>query len=1147
MTLSSSANNNFVEQSGGQNPLNGMNVGFGAAPTLIDFDGDGDLDVFVGVEAGSISYLENVGSAVQPTFVERTGNANPFDEVVIADSFSNPTLADLDGDGQIDTAVVGNGAGTLNYFSYDGNQFIEQTGSDNPLDGVTLAAFSAPEFVDLDGDGRLDLVVGDNDGLLSFFRNDGAGFTQQTGGDNPLDGIDVDFSSKPTFADIDGDGDLDAFVGESAGGTIHYFENAGTATAPQFVERVGAENPFDGVSITGSAPTLGDLDGDGDLDAIVGGFDGSLTYFVNNPSVSLSVDRVTPSEAGAIGAFIVTSSEPAPEGGLTITYTLEAGDYAATAGIDYQPLGGEVTIAAGETTATIDLVALDDQAFDPIKVVTITLSPPEGYLVPAREATAYLAIEDNESKTLLAKTLNEPNFKDQWYLWNTPYNRGMAGVDLNLLKVWLDYSGEGVKVGIVDDGVDAEHPDLAANYDPTPNPDEVLIDLFGHGTAVAGIVAAIAGNGQGGTGIAHGAGITSFPLPFEAYGNDTDKFLKAVEKVLKSQMAMDVANNSWGFPLPFEANFQDPNFLETSKIIQEVVEKGRDGLGTVYVFSAGNFRDIGHTANYSNLTTSRHTIAVAALTADGVHTSYSSPGANLLISAFGSESGTVFSTDIVGEAGFSPGDYTYSFGGTSAAAPMVTGIVALMLEANPNLGYRDVQEILAYSARWNDTDNATWKINSATNWNGGGLHHSSDYGFGLVDALAAVRLAETWQTQHTAANEKRVSHTSTSGLAIPDAEPVGLRDSIRVTRGVEIDYVEVDVEINHANYSDLMVTLTSPTGVVSELVDRVPRSLDPFEFGYDPDKVDGQDFLYTFSTTANWGETGVGDWTLAVTDAKTGDTGTLNQWTLNLYGDALTTDDTYIYTNDFAHAKLDHDAKRQTLRDANGGYDTLNAAAVTTDLSLILDPGQTSQVAGKHLGIESDTLIEQAFGGDGNDLIVGNLADNTLHGGRGDDTVAGGFGSDTIYGNGGDDRLRGDLNIRADGGAIGGDDLIYGGDGHDAISGKGGDDILHGDAGNDALYGDAGRDWLSGGAGHDVLTGGADLDIFALTVDAGMDIITDFAIGEDLIELLGGITFGQTNRIQQEHNTLLSFGNQALALLEGVAADQLTADSFLFA
>ena len=1143
MATANSPKDNFVEQLGEDNPLNGINVGRRATPKLIDFDGDGDLDLFVGVEAGTIHYLENIGSAAQPDFVERIGVANPFDGVIIDEERSNPSLADFDGDGQVDAALVGNLSGTLRYFSYDGSQFVEQMGDANPFDGVTLPTRSAPAFVDLDGDGLLDLVVGDGDGLLSFFRNDGAGFTQQTGAANPLDGLDVGDNSTPTFEDIDGDGDLDAFVGEFFGGTVRYFENTGTATAPQFVERVGAESPFEGISIRGSAPALGDLDGDGDIDALIGGVDGVLTYLANGPSVSLSVEGSTPSETGEIGRFIVTSSAPAPEGGLTVEYTVEASDYAATAGEDYEALSGQVTIAAGETTAVIELVPLDDQAFDPIETVTLTLTPPNGYLVPATAATAYLAIADNEGEALLAQTLNEPNFKDQWHLWNTPYNRGTAGVDINVLEVWKDYSGKGVKVGIVDSGVDFTHPDLAANYDPSPNPDEDRIGR--HGTSVAGIVAAVAGNGLGGSGVAPGAAITSFVR------TDEDD-LGAVEEVLKAQMQMDVANNSWGVD-GFIADFRAPNYIDEGKIIKEVVEKGRNGLGTVYVFSAGNSRDDGESANYSNLRNSRYTVSVAALTADGKHTSYSSPGSSLLISAFGSEGGAVFSTDIVGEPGYTSEDYTFGFSGTSAAAPMVTGVVALMLEANPELGYRDVQEILAYSATWNDANNESWIVNNATNWNGGGLRHSSDYGFGQVNALAAVRLAETWQTQHTAANEQRVSITSAAELAIPDADSVSensVSDTIRVAKGVEIDYVEIDITINHEFYNDLILTLTSPTGVVSELANRVPRNdsgvLDPSNpRGYDPNKVEGKDFTYTFTTTADWGETGVGDWTLTVTDAKTGDTGVLKDWTLNLYGDALTPDDTYIYTNEFAHANLKDDHHRHHLSDVNGGDDILNAAAVTTDLHLDLNGGKTSTIAGKHLHIDADTLIEQAFGGDGDDQVVGNLLDNTLHGGRGDDTVAGGFGSDAIYGDAGDDVLRGDLNSRDSGGVRGGDDLIHGGAGHDIIGGKGGHDTLYGDEGNDRLFGDAGNDWLSGGSGNDVLTGGDDGDIFALGLDQGLDIITDFTIGEDWIELLGGISFAQTSRLQLQQDTLLSFGDQTLALLQGVTADHLTENSFL--
>ena len=1140
MAIENSPSNNFVQQLGENNPLDGINVGRRATPTLIDFDGDGDLDLFIGVEAGTISYLENIGSAAQPEFVERTGNANPFDGVIIDEERSNPTLADLDGDGQIDTAVVGNLAGTLQYFSYEGSQFVEQTGNENPFDGVTVPSRSAPTFVDLDGDGLLDLVVGDGDGLLSFFRNDGSGFTQLTDGDNPLDGIDVGDNSTPTFEDIDGDGDFDAFVGEFFGGSVRYFENTGTATAPQFVERQDTENPFNSIgSIRGNAPTLGDLDGDGDLDAVVGGVDGALIYLENGRSISLSVSRVTPSESGAIGSFIVTTSEPAPKGGLTVKYTINTGEYAATAGVDYQPLSGQVTIAAGETTATIEVVPLEDAAFDPIETVTITLSPPEGYLVPSTAATAYLAIADNEGDPLLAQTLNEPNFKDQWYLWNTFYNLGTPGVDLNVLEVWKDYSGKGINVGIIDSGVDADHPDLAGNYNASPNPDEERVG--DHGTAVGGIVAAVAGNGEGGAGVAHAAKLTSYSVLFGVGGPEAEQtFVDA----LQGQIDMDVSNNSWG-AATFFADFRDPSDIEDGKAIQAASENGRNGLGTVFVFSSGNRRSNRDTGNYSNLVNSRYTIGVAALTADGVHTSYSNPGYSLLISAFGSEGGAVFTTDIEGEEGYTTGDYTFGFSGTSAAAPMVSGVAALILEANPNLGYRDVQEILAYSAAWNDADNASWTLNKANNWNGGGLRHSSDYGFGLVDALAAVRLAETWQTQHTASNEQSVSITSAAALAIPDAESSGIRDTIRVAKGLKLDYVEVDIDINHANYSDLMITLTSPTGLVSELVNRIPSRSESSDFGYDPGKVDGNDFVFTFSTTLNWSETGVGDWTLSVIDAKTGDTGVLNSWTLNLYGDALTPDDTYIYTNEFAHAKLADDASRQVLSDVNGGDDTLNAAAVTSDLHLDLNGGETSTIAGKTLRIEKDTLIEQAFGGDGDDQIIGNLLDNTLHGGRGDDTVAGGLGSDTLYGNAGDDRLRGDLDSPADGGLNGGDDLIYGGAGHDIIGGKGGHDILHGDEGSDQLFGDAGNDWLSGGSGVDALTGGGDSDIFALALNQGMDIITDFTIGEDWIELLGGISFAQTTRIQQQQDTLLSFGDQALALLQGVTAEHLTADSFL--
>src|SRR5205823_12396026 len=129
---------------------------------------------------------------------------------------------------------------------------------------------------DLDRDGDIDAVVGAHDRTLHYFKNTGTAtapaVTVQPGAANPIDGVDVEFDGTPSFADLDGDGDgdLDAVVGEIAG-TLRYFQNTGTAIAPAFTERTGAANPLSGVDVgLYSTPSFADLDGDGDLDAVVG-------------------------------------------------------------------------------------------------------------------------------------------------------------------------------------------------------------------------------------------------------------------------------------------------------------------------------------------------------------------------------------------------------------------------------------------------------------------------------------------------------------------------------------------------------------------------------------------------------------------------------------------------------------------------------------------------------------------------------------------------------------------------------------------------------------------------------------------------------------------------------------------------------------
>jgi subtilisin-like proprotein convertase family protein len=410
-------------------------------------------------------------------------------------------------------------------------------------------------------------------------------------------------------------------------------------------------------------------------------------------------------------------------------------------------------------------------------------------------------------------------------------------------------------------------------------------------------------------------------------------------------------------------------------------------------------------------------------------------------------------TDRTGTAGYGSGDYTGSFNGTSAAAPMVSGVIALMLEANPNLGYRDIQEILAYSARQTDSLNSGWEINGANNWNGGGLHVSHEYGFGLVDAHAAVRLAETWQTQSTYSNETGMSasRSFTNGLAIPDGDTTGISDTLTMGAGLQIDFVEVELNLTHPYRGDLVVTLTSPDGTESVLVNRPSNGND-----------DGDNIVFTLSSTHHWGETSAGNWTLTVQDLAGGDVGFLNNWTLNLYGDLETANDTYIYTNEFANF---NSISRQTLNDTSG-IDTINAAAITSNTYLNLTPGSVSTLAGQSLTIDAATTIENVFSGDGNDTIIGNSAANALDGGRGND-------------------------------------------------------LLYGFAGNDSLDGGAGNDILVGGFGNDSLTGGSGADNFIFnSLSQGIDIIQDFQWTEGDIIQISALGFGASSLSQFSYNSL---------------------------
>jgi len=267
--------------------LSGVDVGNYSTPSFVDVDGDGDMDAFIGESYGTIVYYENTGTPQAPAFTLRTGVANPLGGVDVGD-YSAPSFVDVDGDGDMD-AFIGEYDGIINYYKNTGTPqapaFTQQTAAANPFNGVDVGNYSAPSFVDVDGDGDMDAFIGESSGRILYYENTGTpqapAFTQPIGGDNPLGGANVGSYSAPSFVDVDGDGDMDAFIGEY-NGTIVYYENTGTLQAPAFTKRTGAANPLGGVKLGyHSTPSFVDVDGDGDMDAFIGEGYGTIVYYEN--------------------------------------------------------------------------------------------------------------------------------------------------------------------------------------------------------------------------------------------------------------------------------------------------------------------------------------------------------------------------------------------------------------------------------------------------------------------------------------------------------------------------------------------------------------------------------------------------------------------------------------------------------------------------------------------------------------------------------------------------------------------------------------------------------------------------------------------------------------------------------------------------
>uniref|UniRef100_A0A8C3UT92 Proprotein convertase subtilisin/kexin type 6 n=1 Tax=Catharus ustulatus TaxID=91951 RepID=A0A8C3UT92_CATUS len=475
-----------------------------------------------------------------------------------------------------------------------------------------------------------------------------------------------------------------------------------------------------------------------------------------------------------------------------------------------------------------------------------------------------------------ALPFNDPVWPNMWYLHCGDKNSRCRS-EMNILAAWQrGYTGKNVVVTILDDGIERNHPDLLQNYDPLasydvngndhdPTPRYDASNENKHGTRCAGEVAAAANNSYCIVGIAYNARIGGIRM----LDGDVTDVVEAKSLGIRPDY-IDIYSASWG-PDDDGKTVDGPGLL-AKQAFEQGIKKGRRGLGSIFVWASGNGGREGDYCSCDGYTNSIYTISISSTTENGYKPWYLEECASTLATTYSSGAfyeRKIVTTDLRHRC-------TDGHTGTSVSAPMVAGIIALALEANPLLTWRDVQHLLVKTSRPGHLRAPDWKTNGA------GHKVSHLYGFGLVDADAIVVEAKKWKMvppQHVCVGSLdrvpkyiRADHVlRASTLSSACAEQ-------RDQHVLYLEHVVVRLSIAHPRRGDLQISLISPAGTRSQLLAR--RVFDHSNEGFKG---------WEFMTVHCWGERAAGEWTLEIHDTPSqvrnpAVQGKLKEWSLIFYG-----------------------------------------------------------------------------------------------------------------------------------------------------------------------------------------------------------------------------------------------------------------------